>query len=281
MTEYSIRVPKTTKNKHHVMRFNYNLNVDFSQWRSVKMERENNLREFKMTEEDMPKFGAGSEYNRDQKEEARRKKFGIIAKKYNPDNQPWILKVGSGSKTGKKFRGIREGGVSENAAHFVFTQTKDGSIEAVPLNEWYNFQPIQRYKALTAEEAEEEFGRRKKCVNMWTMKMRMKLKNKDDDETELDPEDAKAAKGAKGGDKKKLQISEMDEWMDSDDMSSSDSDGGEAKNKEDEDSDKEAKAKLKKGKLQNQKKKKRDVDDEAFEVSQQHLEIPFNNSLFF
>lgn len=231
------------------------------------MERENNLREFKMTEEDMPKFGAGSEYNRDQKEEARRKKFGIIAKKYNPDNQPWILKVGSGSKTGKKFRGIREGGVSENAAHFVFTQTKDGSIEAVPLNEWYNFQPIQRYKALTAEEAEEEFGRRKKCVNMWTMKMRMKLKNKDDEETELDPEDTKAAKGSKGSDKKKLQISEMDEWMDSDDMSSDSEGDDETKKKEDEDSDKEAKAKLKKGKLQNQKKKKRDVDDEAFEVS--------------
>lgn len=230
------------------------------------MERENNLREFKMTEEDMPKFGAGSEYNRDQKEEARRKKFGIIAKKYNPDNQPWILKVGSGSKTGKKFRGIREGGVSENAAHFVFTQTKDGSIEAVPLNEWYNFQPIQRYKALTAEEAEEEFGRRKKCVNMWTMKMRMKLKNKDDEETELDPEDTKATKGPKSGDKKKLQISEMDEWMDSDDMSS-DTEDDETKKKEDEDSDKEAKAKLKKGKLQNLKKKKRDVDDEAFEVS--------------
>jgi transcription initiation factor TFIIF subunit alpha len=128
------------------------------------MERENNMREFKMTEDDdIPKFGAGSEYNRDQKEEARRKKFGIMRKKYDPDKQPWILKVGSGSKTGKKFRGIREGGVSENAAHFVFTQTKDGSIEAVPLNEWYNFQPIQRYKALTAEEAEEEFGRRRKC----------------------------------------------------------------------------------------------------------------------
>lgn len=136
------------------MRFNYNLNIDFSQWRTVKMERENNQREFKMTEDDdIPKFGAGSEYNRDQKEEARRKKFGIIAKKYNPEAQPWLLKVGqigaaTGSKTGKKFRGIREGGVSENAAHFVFTQTKDGSIEAFPLNEWYNFQPVQRYKAL-------------------------------------------------------------------------------------------------------------------------------------
>lgn len=144
------------------MRFNYNLNVDFSQWRTVKMERENNQREFKMTEDDdIPKFGAGSEYNRDQKEEARRKKFGIIAKKYNPEAQPWLLKVGqiggaTGSKTGKKFRGIREGGVSENAAHFVFTQTKDGSIEAFPLNEWYNFQPIQRYKALVTFTAQND-----------------------------------------------------------------------------------------------------------------------------
>lgn len=245
------------------------------------MERENNMREFKMTEDDEPKFGAGSEYNRDQKEEARRKKFGIIAKKYNPDNQPWILKVGSGNKTsssgkkdmttGKKFRGIREGGVSENAAHFVFTQTKDGSIEAFPLNEWYNFQPIQRYKALTAEEAEEEFGRRRKCVNMWTMKMRMKLKNKDDEEAEMDPEETKAAKGSKGSDKKKLQISEMDEWMDSDDMSSSDEEEGEEKKKkEDEDSDNDSKSKQKKAKgkaLNLKKKKKRDVDDEAFEVS--------------
>lgn len=248
------------------MRFNYNLNVDFSQWRTVRMERENNQREFKMNDdEDIPRFGAGSEYNREQKEEARRKKFGIIAKKYNPDAQPWIIKVGSGLKTGKKFRGIREGGVSENAAHFVFTQTKDGSIEAFPLNEWYNFQPIQRYKALTAEEAEEEFGRRRKCVNMWTMKMRMKLKNKDDEEAELDPEDTKAVKAAKG-DKKKLQISEMDEWMDSSEMDSSE-DEGEEKKKDAEDSDNDSKSKLKKGKLQNLKKKKKDVDDEAFEVS--------------
>jgi transcription initiation factor TFIIF subunit alpha len=230
------------------------------------MERENNMKDFKAMEEDMPKFGAGSEYNRDQKEEARRKKFGIISKKYNPDAQPWILKVGGG-KSGKKFKGSREGGVSENAAHFIFTQTKDGSIEAFPLNEWYNFQPIQRFKSLTAEEAEEEFGRRKKCVNMWSMKMRMKLKNKDDEEPE-DPED-KPVKGAKGGDKKKLQISEMDEWMDSDDMSSSDESGGEEKKKREEDSDEEAAAKKAKGKqAQNQKKKKknRDLDDEAFEV---------------
>ena len=46
----------------------------------------------------MPKYGAGSEFGREQKEEARRKKFGINKKKYNPDDQPWHIKLGSGKQ---------------------------------------------------------------------------------------------------------------------------------------------------------------------------------------
>ena len=70
---------------------------------SVKMERENNLKEYKSAYDidTMPKFGAGSEYGRDLKEEARRKKYGINIKKYNPEDQPWLMKVGSG-KTAKR-----------------------------------------------------------------------------------------------------------------------------------------------------------------------------------
>lgn len=98
------------------------------------MERENNMKEYKGMEEEMPKFGAGSEFGRDAREEARRKKYGITSRKYKPDDQPWILK--SGGKTGKKFKGIREGGVSENAAYYVFTHAPDGAIEAFPLHEW-------------------------------------------------------------------------------------------------------------------------------------------------
>jgi hypothetical protein len=37
------------------------------------------------------------------------------------------------------------------------------------------------------------------------MKMRMKLKNKEDEEGEVDPEETKAMKSGKGGEKKKLQ----------------------------------------------------------------------------
>lgn len=58
-----------------------------------------------------------------------------------------------------RFKGIREGGVGENAAFYVFTHAADGAIDAYPLCEWYNFQPINRYKSLSAEEAELEFGR--------------------------------------------------------------------------------------------------------------------------
>lgn len=38
------------------MRFNGNLEVDFAKWTKVSMERENNLREFKGTEEELPKY---------------------------------------------------------------------------------------------------------------------------------------------------------------------------------------------------------------------------------
>lgn len=125
---------RNNKKKHNVMRFNATLNVDFSKWTQVKMERENNMKEYKGIEEEIPKFGAGSEFGRDAREEARRKKFGITSRKYKPEDQPWILK--SGGKTGKKFKGIREGGVSENAAYYVFTHAADGAIEAFPLHEW-------------------------------------------------------------------------------------------------------------------------------------------------
>lgn len=58
-----------------------------------------------------------------------------------------------------RFRGVREGGITDNSSYYVFTHGSDGIINAHKLEEWYNFQPMQRYKTLSAEEAEEEFGR--------------------------------------------------------------------------------------------------------------------------
>ena len=59
------------------------------------MVRENNRKEFVREEDDLPKFGAGSEFGRQEKEEARRKKFGINTRRYNPDNQPWFVLASS------------------------------------------------------------------------------------------------------------------------------------------------------------------------------------------
>lgn len=247
------------------MRFNATLNVDFAQWKSVKMERDLALQNNRQMEEEIPKFGAGSEYNRDLKEELRRKRFGINPKKYKPEAQPWILKTG---KNGKKFRGIREGGVGENAAFYVFTHAPDKAIEAYPLNEWYNFQPIQRYKSLSAEEAELEFGRRKKVINYFSLMLRKRLKGDEADDglDEAAGDEKKLWKGK--GKAKELKISDMDEWIDSDDE---DSDGSLKEDEKEKGSDNEEgdKQKKKKGKDEEakKKKKKRDVDDEAFEES--------------
>jgi len=62
----------------------------------AKIGRENNLSDFKSAYdiETMPKFGAGSEYGREQREEARKKKFGMRIKTYNSDEQPWLLNLG-------------------------------------------------------------------------------------------------------------------------------------------------------------------------------------------
>lgn len=79
--EFTVRIPKNSKKMHHVMKFNATLRVDFAQWKNVKMERENSQRDARPVEEEMPKFGAGSEYNRELKEELRRKKYGFQPRK--------------------------------------------------------------------------------------------------------------------------------------------------------------------------------------------------------
>ncbi|XP_068249344.1 general transcription factor IIF subunit 1 isoform X2 [Palaemon carinicauda] len=222
--EYVVKAPKTTKKKFNMMRFHSALGIEFKTWAHAKMERENNMKEFRSMEDEMPKFGAGSEFGREQKEEARRKKFGIHMKKYRPEDQPWILTIGG--KGGKKFKGIREGGVSENSSWYVFMQGKDGAFEAYPVEEWYNYKLIQRYKSLTAEEAEQHFERRNKIMNYFTVMKKDKNAAQDGDE------DSGKSK------KKELILSEMDDWMSDDesgdderDEMDDDSDGGDKRKK--------------------------------------------------
>jgi transcription initiation factor TFIIF subunit alpha len=236
------------------------------------MVRENNKRDQKGVEEEMPKFGAGSEFGRDQREEARRRRFGQIIRKYDPNAQPWLMRVGN-KKEGKHYRGIREGGISENTSYYVFTHAQDGSFEAHPVKDWYNFTPRVAYRTLNAEEAEEKFAERgnSRCIiciihifsmqilcragkilNHFALMVNKKL-HPDQTEGEDPDEDGKKGGGGSSG-KKNLKISDMEEWLDEDDDDLDSDEGGS-------DGEKKTKKKKEAGRSKDTKKKKKKKDD--------------------
>merc|ERR1711874_94000 len=159
-----------------------------------------------------------------------------------------------------KYRGVREGGVADNTTYYVFTHAQDGSFEAYPVHEWYNFTPISRYKTLDADEAEERFAQRGKILNKWAVMVNKKLKPDNEDEEDLDGEGEAKKKAKKTGkEKKEFKISDMDDWEGSDDGLDTDEDDNK---EEDSDNDKK-KGRSKDTKKKN--KKKKNEDDEAFE----------------
>ena len=70
--EFTIRIPTKASKKYHIMKFRDN---DPANWKQVRMVRENNKKEFKGPEEEMPKFGAGSEYGREEREVVTRMQY--------------------------------------------------------------------------------------------------------------------------------------------------------------------------------------------------------------
>lgn len=65
----------------------------------ARMERDMSARRI-YGEEETPEGAAGSEFGKKQREEARRKKFGIVTREFKVEDQPWILKVNG--KAGKR-----------------------------------------------------------------------------------------------------------------------------------------------------------------------------------
>ncbi|XP_058513576.1 general transcription factor IIF subunit 1 isoform X2 [Ochotona princeps] len=251
VTEYVVRVPKNTSKKYNIMAFNAADKVNFATWNQARLERDLSNKKI-YQEEEMPESGAGSEFKRKLREEARRKKYGIVLKEFRPEDQPWLLRVNG--KAGRKFKGIKKGGVTENTSYYIFTQCPDGAFEAFPVHNWYNFTPLARHRTLTAEEAEEEWERRNKVLNHFSIMQQRRLKDQDQDEDEGEKD--------KGGHRKasELRIHDLEDdlEMSSDDSEASGEDGSRA-----------PKAK-KKGPLSKggrKKKKKKGSDDEAFEDS--------------
>ncbi|XP_043388435.1 general transcription factor IIF subunit 1 isoform X1 [Chelonia mydas] len=249
VTEYVVRVPKNTPKKYNIMAFNAADKVNFTTWHQAKMERDLSNKKI-YQEEEMPESGAGSEFNRKLREEARRKKYGIVLREFKPEDQPWILKVNG--KAGRKFKGVKKGGVTENASYYIFTQCPDGAFEAFPVSNWYNFTPVAKHRTLTAEEAEEEWERRNKVLNHFTIMQQRRLKDQDDEEEE------KEKKTKKKSSELKIHDLEDDLEMSSDESELSDADAT---------GEKAAKPQKKTPLTKKKKKKKKGSDDEAFEDS--------------
>ncbi|XP_039980182.1 general transcription factor IIF subunit 1 isoform X2 [Xiphias gladius] len=257
-TEYTVRVPKNTSKKYNIMAFNAGDRVSCSTWTQARMERDMSARRI-YGEEETTEGAAGSEFGRKQREEARRKKFGIVTREFKVEDQPWILKVNG--KAGKKFRGLKKGGVTENASYYIFTQCPDGAFEAFPVHGWYNFTPLAKHRTLTAEEAEEEWGRRNKVVNHFSIMLQRRLREQErgddeEDETEKSGKRKKKGGGSKGGE---LRIHDLEDDLE---MSSDDSDSSMGE-------DGESKTKVKKdtGKGKAKKKKRKSNENEALEDS--------------
>ncbi|XP_009074505.1 PREDICTED: general transcription factor IIF subunit 1, partial [Acanthisitta chloris] len=207
-----------TSKRYNIMAFNSGDRVTFSTWSQARMERDlSNKRIY--AEEELPESGAGSEFHRRLREEARRRKHGIILREFRPEEQPWILRVNG--KGGRKFRGVKKGGVTENASYYIFTQCPDGAFEAFPVRSWYNFTPLARHRTLTAEEAEEEWERRNKVLNHFSIMQQRRLRDQDEEEEDKE-KGRKGPGGAKGG---ALRIHDLEEDLE---LSSDDSDGSEA-----------------------------------------------------
>uniref|UniRef100_A0A3Q1GAR0 Transcription initiation factor IIF subunit alpha n=1 Tax=Acanthochromis polyacanthus TaxID=80966 RepID=A0A3Q1GAR0_9TELE len=254
-TEYIVRVPKNTSKKYNIMSFNAGDRVSCSTWTQARMERDMSARRI-FGEEETTEGAAGSEFGKKQREEARRKKFGIVTREFKVEDQPWILKVNG--KAGKRFKGQKKGGVTENASYYIFTQCPDGAFEAFPVHGWYNFTPQAKHRTLTAEEAEEEWGRRNKVVNHFSIMLQRRLREQERGEEDEDDGDKSGKKkkkgGGRGGD---LRIHDLEDDLE---MSSDDSDssmGDESK----------AKAKKEAGKGKGKKKKRKSNDKEALEDS--------------
>lgn len=167
------------------------------------------------------------------------------------ENHPWQIKLGSG-RTGRRFKATKDGGVGDNASYYVFYKPNDQSktYEVCPIAEWYSVSATQRYKTLTAEEAEQKFEQRHKMFNYFSVMHKKGGENGEE--------------GGSGQDNKNFKVSELDEWDDSGNENGS----GNEEGNEDEG--------VKKNRRKNKaKKEKEDLDDAPDEAKEESDEGDF------
>lgn len=134
----------------------------------------------------MFELGVGSEFNCKFWEEVWRKKYGIVFKEFWFEDQFWLFWVNG--KLGRKFKGIKKGGVIENMFYYIFIQCFDGVFEVFFVYNWYNFILLVWYCMFIVEEVEEEWERRNKVLNYFSIMQQWWFKDQDQDEDEEEKE---------------------------------------------------------------------------------------------
>jgi len=198
--EFNVVIPDSIiKKKFNIMKFNSGGQTDVQNWKAATLSRDLSARKQYETDLMMPEFGAGSEFGRRQKLEARRLKMGGRRNKgFVVENQPWSLKVTSleipkddkkdikPTFVTKEFQGKKEGGIGEGSMYFVMTQTKESSFEVHPVQDWCVFKKKITHRTLTDEEAEKEWNSRNKILNKlnFMARKRLALPEPEDEEEE-------------------------------------------------------------------------------------------------
>lgn len=194
--DYYVRVSKSRR-KFHALKFSTGT-IDIGKFNRPEMSRDTSNLPSRPDWENGPKSGQGSEFNKEAKELARRRKFGYMPKKVHAEDLPWIINTkGSEKEKTRDKQFIGKKSISENSCYFVFIKCADGGFEAHPLEDWYTFAPHKTYKTLDIDEAEEEFKRRHKILNKY-MIMANKRKAEEGEEDELEPDEKPKAKPSKG-----------------------------------------------------------------------------------
>ncbi|GBG84361.1 hypothetical protein CBR_g38333 [Chara braunii] len=78
-------------------------------------------------------------------------------------SKPWILED---SAKKHQYQGVPE---SQHSSYFIFIR-RDKDFIALPMASWYNFRPMQTYRMLTLEEAEQQMANRRKAFQKIMMK---------------------------------------------------------------------------------------------------------------
>ena len=220
--ELVVRVPKTGS-QYGIMEFANGITIDVKDWKSVEMRREINPYTYRAaTNLDLaasstattittslgvvlPKTGAGSEYGREQKEALKRKRYATRGT--NIEDLPWLLTDRSSSeKKARHYRGMKKGGVTTNSSYYVFIQGKDG-FEAYPVEDWYGFTPVNVYKTMDFDEAEQKYQDRHKTLSKW-MNTYAPKKSEDPEEANETVKGAKQVKKGKDG----FKLLDTEEW---------------------------------------------------------------------